>query len=294
MYDALVAKKIFEKSSYNHFFEQQVAVALDEKIVKPPVYLSLGTEHIPPSIYMALSDAGLFMKDYYVFAQHRCHCYYLTFGGTPVSLALELCGDPRGCNSGMGGSASISNTETANFIGHSGLLGDQVPIAVGCAHASKKPTIVVLGDAAAEEDYVLGAMGFAVTKNAPVLFLCEDNNLSILTEKIVRRSWSLVDVANGFGIEARELLDQPCDLYEATSDFISNPRPVLLNVLCQRHRWHAGSGIDNEPEWDSFGELTNDMRRDFGAPYVDSITSYHRELTESLWKNVAYECSRNN
>ena len=71
----------------------------------------------------------------------------------------------------MGGSASVSNTETANLIGHSGLLGDQVPIAVGCAHASQKPTVVILGDAAAEEDYVLGALwGSAATKNAPVLF----------------------------------------------------------------------------------------------------------------------------
>jgi TPP-dependent pyruvate/acetoin dehydrogenase alpha subunit len=294
MYDALAAKKIFEQSSYNHCFEQQVAVALDEKVVRPPIYLSLGTEHIPPCVFTAFFRAGLLMKDYYVFPQHRCHSYYLTFGGTPISLAFELCGDSRGCNSGMGGSASVSNTETANLIGHSGLLGDQVPIAVGCAHASQKPTIVILGDAAAEEDYVLGAMGFAATKNAPILFLCEDNNLSILTEKSVRRSWSIVDVAESLGIESKELRDRPCDIYEAACDFIRKPRPVFLNVLCQRHRWHAGSGIDNEPEWDSFKDLSKDMRRDFGTSYVDTIVNYHRRLTESLWKNVAYECSRNN
>ena len=194
----------------------------------------------------------------------------------------------------MGGSASVSNTNTANLIGHSGLLGDQVPIAVGCAHASQKPTVVILGDAAAEEDYVLGAIGFAATKNAPILFVCEDNNLSILTEKSIRRSWSIVNVANSLGVESKEFRDRPADLYEATCDFIRNPRPVFLNVLCQRHRWHAGSGVDNEPEWDSFEELTNEIRRDFGLPYVSSIINYHRDLTESLWENVSYECSRDN
>ena len=40
-----------------------------------------------------------------------------------------------------------------------------------------------MGDASAEEDYVLGALGWASTKKLPILFIVEDNNLSILTEK---------------------------------------------------------------------------------------------------------------
>ena len=294
MYDPSVAKQIFEKSSYNHFFEREVSTALDNKVVRPPIYLSLGTEHIPPSVHAAFRDSGLFMRDYYVFPQHRCHSYYLTFGGSPTSLAFELCGDPRGCNAGMGGSASVSNNDTANFMGHSGLLGDQVPIAVGCAHASEKPTVVILGDAAAEEDYVLGALGFAATKNAPILFVCEDNDLSILTAKSIRRSGSVVDAAKGLGVESREFRDTPKNIYEAALDFVKNPRPLFLNVLCQRHRWHAGSGIDNDPEWDSFSGLTGEVRRAFGAPYVNSIMQYHEEITKSLWKDVSHECRRDN
>ena len=40
-----------------------------------------------------------------------------------------------------------------------------------------------MGDASAEEDYALGALGWASTKELPILFIVEDNNLSILTEK---------------------------------------------------------------------------------------------------------------
>ena len=68
--------------------------------------------------------------------------------------------------------------------------------------ASNKPTICIMGDAAAEEDYALAALGFSETKDAPILFICEDNDLSILTEKSIRRSWSIVDVAHGFGVDA--------------------------------------------------------------------------------------------
>ena len=49
--------------------------------------------------------------------------------------------------------------------------------------ATGKPTIIFLGDAP-EEDYVLGAMGWA-SKKLPIIFVIEDNNFSILTEKNV-------------------------------------------------------------------------------------------------------------
>ena len=55
-----------------------------------------------------------------------------------------------------------------------------------------------MGDAAAEEDYVLGGLGWASTKNIPLITVVEDNNLSILTEKKVRRNWEMSDVAKSF------------------------------------------------------------------------------------------------
>ena len=39
-----------------------------------------------------------------------------------------------------------------------------------------------MGDAS-RKDYVLGALGWASAKKLPILFIVEDNNLSILTEK---------------------------------------------------------------------------------------------------------------
>ena len=116
---------------FNHVFESFVIQKYEEKFVRPPIYLSLGTEHIPPTLKYAFIDFGLSLKDFAIFPQHRCHSYYLSFAGDPLALALELCGHPKGCNGGMGGSASISNNSTANLFGHFGLLGDQVPIATG-------------------------------------------------------------------------------------------------------------------------------------------------------------------
>ena len=82
----------------------------------------------------------------------------------------------------MGGSASIYSKKIKMY-GHDGHMGTQVPIGIGACFTSKKPTIVFMGDASAEEDYVLGALGWASVKKLPILFIVEDNNLSILTEK---------------------------------------------------------------------------------------------------------------
>ena len=49
----------------------------------------------------------------------------------------------------MGGSASIGSKEI-NMFGHDGLMGSNGPIGVGACFATNKPTIVFLGDAAAE------------------------------------------------------------------------------------------------------------------------------------------------
>ncbi|GIR93520.1 MAG: hypothetical protein CM15mP93_17070 [Thiotrichaceae bacterium] len=65
----------------------------------------------------------------------------------------------------------------------------------------KNTSIAIVGDSAAEEDYVLSSIGWAATKNLPILFIVEDNNLSILTKKKVRRSWEMHNVSSAFGVE---------------------------------------------------------------------------------------------
>ena len=55
---------------------------------------------------------------------------------------------------GMGGSLSISSKKI-NMFGHEGLMGSNACMGVGACFSSSKPTIVFLGDASVEEDYVL-------------------------------------------------------------------------------------------------------------------------------------------
>lgn len=273
----VLTTEIYKRAAICRAFEESVFARVKNNLIKIPVYLSAGQEYAPATISALLDHLGV--NDRQIFIQHRGHSTYLSFGGNLTALIYELLGHPSGCASGMGGSASIHSPE-ANIVGHDGLMGTHGPIAVGMCYANRRPTIVFSGDAAAEEDYFLTAIGWAATKKLPILFVIEDNNLSILTEKQVRRSWHMHDVAKGFGIKSFNINDDPTEIINCLENPFS--QPILLNINTHRLFWHAGAGID-DPE-------TFDRHRDFGnsisTDVRDSISSAARILVEDSWTAV--------
>jgi pyruvate dehydrogenase E1 component alpha subunit len=263
----------FKKASFCRHFENQVYKASQDKHIKFPFYLSAGQEYIPASLYTILEMNNI---DANVFIQHRGHSHYLSKGADPIQLIDELLGRKTGCASGMGGSASIHSHEK-NIFGHDGLMGSQVPIAVGHAYQTRKPTIVVMGDASAEEDYVLGALGWASTKNLPVLFIIEDNNLSILTEKKMRRNWDMHSVANAFKMDGYNLSDDPLVLYEFLVNYKFD-KPMLLNINTTRKYWHAGAGQDGD-----YFDRYESEKLSLGV-LAEQIDNENKLLVEKLWQ----------
>lgn len=263
----------FKKASLCRHFENQVYKVSQDKHIKFPFYLSAGQEYIPASIYTILEEKGINTN---VFIQHRGHSHYLCKGADPIQLIDELLGRKTGCAGGMGGSASIHSHEK-NIFGHDGLMGSQVPIAVGHAYETRKPTIVVMGDASAEEDYVLGALGWASTKNLPILFIVEDNNLSILTEKKMRRNWEMDKIALGFRMEAANINDDPLVIEAFLKDY-NFEYPMLLNINTHRKYWHSGAGQDGN----EFDRYENELKSlgDEGK----KIDEENKLFIEKLWQ----------
>ncbi len=238
--------KIFKTASLCRNFEKITFKKIQEKIIKFPVYLSAGQEFIASSLSQMTSE--LRVKPM-IFAQHRCHSTYLAFGGNMKKLINELQGNISGATFGIGGSASLHSKEI-NMYGHDGHMGTQGPIGVGACFVSRKPTIVFLGDASAEEDYVLAALGWASTKKLPILFVVEDNNLSILTKKKVRRNWEMSDVAKSFKMGGYQLDDNPKNIYRFKEKIFK--KPMLLNINTHRLFWHAGAGQDSYKTFDRY------------------------------------------
>ena len=264
--------EIFKKAALCRNFENELYKKVQEKIIKFPVYLSAGQEFIASTIAEKIYDINVNPD---IFIQHRGHSTYLAFGGDIHSLIDEMLGKKSGCSNGMGGSASIQ-CKDKNIFGHDGLMGNQVPIGVGACFASKLPTIIFVGDSAAEEDYSLSAIGWASTKNLPILFVVEDNNLSILTEKKIRRNWEMHDVAKGMCVESYNISDDP----KIINKYLENvfKKPLLLNINTIRKYWHAGAGTDGE----NFDRYEDEMNF-FGDEGIE-IDEHNKKLVREAWK----------
>jgi TPP-dependent pyruvate/acetoin dehydrogenase alpha subunit len=246
------ALEIYRRMYLARRFELRVVEAHQRGLITTPIYLGIGQESIASTLSCFLP------KGTPIFAQHRAHSYFLSFGGDPKHLKSELVSSSDIWTNGSGGSASISSSSISMF-GHSGLMGDQVPIAVGYSLTTGLPTLAVVGDASVEEDYVMSSVAYAVKRSIPLLLICEDNNLSILTPKSVRRDWEVSEVARAYGAKSFDIDDDPKAIWDTLSNW-DLKEVFVINVRTTRHYWHAGSGQDELPKVDRLYELKESLK----------------------------------
>ena len=267
--------EMYRRMAVARFFDYRVKRGFDQKEVPTLVYLAVGQEAAAAAISTVMPEA-------IVAGQHRGHATYLSWGGDPAALVDELMGLPTGCCKGMGGSPPIHDLKKG-IIGHNGLIGDQVPVACGAALVSDgRPVITFFGDGAAEEDYVLSSFGFAVTQKLPILFVCEDNDLSVLTPTESRRSWDLVNVARGFGMAAEDIADDPWLIAHKVSQ-LKDKLPALINIRTCRELWHVGTGTDGPPMWNRYELVTKTLDAMGLGERAAAIEAEAKHFVEELW-----------
>ena len=238
-------QRIFDKMCFIRYFDRQVIEAVRQERVPGAIYLAIGQEATPATI-------SELTQGFTVFTQHRCHSTFLAYGGDPEVLRDELLGLETGCCKGAGGSPSIYELNIPMYPYH-GLIGESIPLAAGYTLATKKPTVVYFGDAASEEDCAITAFGFAVTHQLPILFVCEDNGLFILTKIEERRNWKVLNVARSMKLKVAEIEDDPDEIFQTVHGMLPC-LPAFINITTCRHHWHAGIGVDGPPERDRLRE----------------------------------------
>ena len=146
----------------------------------------------------------------------------------------------------------------------------------------KRNSICFFGDGAAEEDYVLASLGFAISKKLPILFICEDNNLSVLTT-IKRRSWNISAVAKGFNMNSCDITDDHILIKEKVN-FYKNKLPALINIRTCRELWHEGTGSDGTPEWSRYELIKNYLKKENFTKELIKIEKKNIKINNDLWQ----------
>src|ERR1044071_5947649 len=208
-------------------FENKILSNLDK--IACPTHLSLGQEEVSEAIHRNIRESV------WLFSTHRNHAHYLAKGGSEDRLWDEICGLATGINGGLSGSQCFSDP-SINFHASS-IVGGSIGIAVGTAlgiKGSGNICVCCLGDAATEQGIFWESINFAALKSLPILFICENNGLSIdvpIHERQVGYIWW--KVAN-FGVNVISTGDMNLAFRTARQE-----KPTFIEVKVKREGNHC-------------------------------------------------------
>ncbi len=246
-------KKIYlELFKFINFF-RHIEEALEKNYhprdeMKCPVHFAHGQESVPAAINL------LIKKTDYLFSHHRSHGYYLAKKCPVEKLFAELHGKKTGANGGIAGSQDISYEKNRFFSG--AILAGSISIAVGTAISlkikkSKNISISAFGDAATEQGIFWESLNYSSLHKLPILFICENNNLSVLTPQNERQAGeSISNKSKSFGVNSSQILNNdPIETYEKIQKAINfvrnNKKPYLIEVFNYRTISHVGPLSDD-------------------------------------------------
>ncbi len=223
----------------------------------------IGQEAIQTAAYQVLGPNNWYITSY------RCHALALLLGATPNELMAELYGRENGNAKGRGGSMHFF---TERLLGGFGIVGDQVPIAMGaaftCKYQSKKNELAIcfLGDGAVAQGAFHEALNLASLWSLPCIIVIENNQWGMGTA--VKRALAAERLAEdiapsykmkGYTLDGMDFFNCYAGFKAIAEEVYSTSRPVLVEAVTERFKGHSVSdpGLYRTKE-----QLKESMQRD--------------------------------
>ena len=284
-------------------FEESAGRVYTEGKIGGFCHLYIGQEAIAIGVRRALDPE----RDYLVNA-YRDHGHAIAWGTPPGVVMAELYGKATGAVKGKGGSMHLFDAARHNLGGH-GIVGGQIPLAVGVAFAQryqKKDGVVaaLFGDAAANIGAFHESLNMAAVWKLPVVFLCENNRYGMGTA--IERSSAVPEVwrrASAYGIRG-EAVDGMDVL--AVRDAVSRAaaecrpeggKPVLLEARTYRYRGHSMADpatyrtrdeVEQEKRHDPLDLLLARMRAAGQEPTPEELEKLEAEVAAQVEEAIRF------
>ncbi len=274
---------MYKKMQFFRIVEETIAARYHENKMRCPVHLAIGQE----AISAAFSQVA--QKGDYVMSSHRAHLHYLAKGGSLNSMISELYGKENGCSLGKGGSMHLIDLKV-NFMGSTAIVGNTIPISAGIAMASKikkekSMTFVFFGDGAIEEGVFYETVNFAIVKELPIVFVCENNFYSVYSPLKPRqpKDRKIFKMVEAMGIKSFKADgNQIKKCYRTFSDakkyVDSKKKPVFLEFETYRHLEHCGPNNDDNLNYRGSKEILRWKKK-------DPIINFEKELIKKKLLN---------
>ncbi len=244
-------------------FEETAVSSLAEGLVKGAIHPSIGQEAAAAGV------CGNMAADDILLSTHRGHGHTLAKGASPEAMMKELFGREGGTCGGKGGSMHIADFDVG-MLGANGVVGANINIAAGAAHAIKllgqdRLTVCIFGDGAVNRGPFLEGLNWAKVFDLPVLFVCEDNRYSATTVTgSVTAGGGPADRAASLGLAAETVDGNDIAAVDAVArehlDAVrSGAGPRFLHVVTYRLTGHtAVDPAAYRPDGEADAEWLND------------------------------------
>jgi pyruvate dehydrogenase E1 component alpha subunit len=229
-------------------FEERVGQLTRANEVHGLVHLSAGQEAVAVGVCSQLRD------DDAVYSGHRAHGHAIAKGAPLGRVMAELMGREAGLCRGLGGSMHLVDVEHG-FLGATGVVGGNVPLALGSALAARLQgsdavAVVFFGDGAVQGGIFVESVNIAALWALPAILVCENNGFAEFTPRSAHTTVERVsDVVSPWGIE-RLTVDgnDVLAVHEAFGRFLAQARagegPFLLECLTHR----LGGHYEGDPQ----------------------------------------------
>ncbi|EHA19626.1 hypothetical protein ASPNIDRAFT_125186, partial [Aspergillus niger ATCC 1015] len=242
-----------------------------EQKIRGFCHLSTGQEAVAVGV-----EHGISPEDKVITA-YRAHGFTLMRGGSVKSIIGELLGRRDGICHGKGGSVHMF---TKNFFGGNGIVGSNVPLGTGIAFAqqyddTKKVTVNLYGDGAANQGQVHEAYNMAKLWELPVIFGCENNKYGMGTS--VERASAMTEYYKrgyyipGLRINGMDVLAVIAAMKYGKDYVLGGNGPLLYEFQTYRYAGHSVS--DPGTAYRSRDEVQAERAN-------DPITTYREKMIE--------------
>ena len=226
-------------------FELRALQLFEEKLIRGSVHPYIGMEAIAVGACSALGPGD------YITSTHRGHGHCIAKGLELRLMMAEILGREAGYCRGKGGSMHITAMEHG-MLGADAIVAGSTAIAVGAAHGLRvkgEDGVVVcfFGDGASNQGLLHEAANLAAVLDAPVVFVCENNQWAISTP--VAAATRITDLAvraasygfPGVIVDGNDVLAMGAVTTEAVARARAGEGPTLIEAKTYRITPHSAA-----------------------------------------------------
>jgi pyruvate dehydrogenase E1 component alpha subunit len=272
LYRCMVTIRQFEDRLYQLFLQGLVPGTLHQY---------QGQEAVAAGVCSALRQEDV------IFSTHRPVGHAIAKGVSLAGIAAELWGKATGCAGGKGGQMHLSDA-SVGMCPSNAIVGANIPIAAGAAlgfqlRGLDRVAVSFFGDGATNTGAFHEGINLAAVKNAPVIFVCENNQYAASTHiSLTMRITEIAERARAYGIPSFRIDGMDViAVYGSAVQAVARARrqegPTFLEFTTYRYMGHSRGDpggyrekreVEQWHERDPIARFQNALIRDFGQEHA--------------------------